>query len=345
MAANIILMLCSLLLACDAIHGWDNSYLLAPPIGNSLVLKSKTQNGMQIYKCSSGKWVAVGATADLVQASNPTVRVGAYYSALLQDQSTASATWILNNPAGETAESGYNISSVSGKEIATAPPGGFISEALLQSTDHQFAGVASLISYIQRLFPQGGDPPQQTCMQESAIVQVPFEVEFWLWKQDMMPPATPPALSLSKERVVQGFFGEGSVLYRYNGSSWQQTQAQATLYNVPGGTTMGKYSLQAATVNGRGGSSYLWQTSIPNGFQVTGKEQSQPVSVDQNCLSWSLVVVTSYSSNDFYLGPYTHVQIVSTRGGLPPSHPNFMPLTGTLITSPFSAIFWFYTNS
>ncbi|KAJ7289981.1 hypothetical protein O6H91_13G002300 [Diphasiastrum complanatum] len=348
MAVTRLLILCSLLLAWDAIDaaGAQNSKaILAPPVGNSLVLKSRTKNGRQIYRCSLGEWLPVGANADLVKASNPSIPVGAYSSLFFQGNSTISATWILSNPAGDAAESGYNSSSVSGKEIATAPSGGFISEALLQATSHQFNGVASLISYVQRLFPQGGNPPlQQTCVQDALILEVPFDAEFWFWQQDLTPPVTPSAMSIHTERVVQGLFGEGVVSYRYNGNSWQQMQAQATLYDLPGGTVTGKYFVQAPPVYGRAGS-YWWQASNPNGFQVFGKDQCKPVPVDQNCLAWSLVSVTSYSSPDTSLGAYTHVQMVSTRGGLPPSHLNFVAVTGMLIRAPFSAVFWFYTKS
>ncbi|KAJ7286640.1 hypothetical protein O6H91_21G062100 [Diphasiastrum complanatum] len=351
MDGAIILMLCSLLLMWvgeSAQQVIDSS--LQPPPGNSLVLKSRTQNGKQMYKCSSKDWVAVGASADLVMASNPSIRVGSYNSQTFnrQGRSLSVATWMLDNSAGDEAESGHKFSSVSGKELLSIPSSGSynISQALLQATSHQFDGSASLISYVQRLIPQGGAPPlQNICQLDATVVEVPFEVEFWFWQQNLWPPAVPASLSVSTEHAIQGFFGEGVIVYRYNGITWEQIQAEATLYNVPGGVLAGKVFVQAPALHGKSaGGSYRWQLNDPNGFQLVGKPQPPPVTVNKHCLPWSLVTISSHSNNSSGVWTYTHVKIVSTRGGLPATNVLFRPIQGMIIRSSFSALFWFYTK-
>ncbi|KAJ7516017.1 hypothetical protein O6H91_22G038900 [Diphasiastrum complanatum] len=342
----LLLTFCSLLLLVGETVEQNTNPSLRPPLGNSLVLKSRTQNGKEIYKCSTNEWVFEGATADLVMASNPSISVGSYSSQNFNRRGRPVATWMLENPAGDAAESGKTFSSVSGKELVSLASGGHISEALLQATSHEFDGSASLISYIQRLFPQGGAAPlQDICQLDATVVEIPFEVEFWFWQQDLWPPAVPASLSVSNENVIQGFFGEGVVVYRYGGKAWEQTQADARLFSVPGGSLQGKFFVQSSALHGRNtGGSFWWELNAPNGFQAVGKLQNAPVPVGRNCLPWSLVTISSFSNNNSAIWTYSHVQMVSTRGGLPPVHTLFKPIKGMIIRSPFTAIFWFYSK-
>ncbi|KAJ7561587.1 hypothetical protein O6H91_03G034300 [Diphasiastrum complanatum] len=338
-----VFILGSLMLLGSTVHTWKTAAMYPPP-GNSLFMKAKTQNGRQMYQCSSKKWVASGANADLVMANNLSHHVGLFISRVLQTHAKSQGTWVLDNSVGDTIESGSNFSSVSGKEIASTPSKGFILQTLIQATSHQFDGTASLISYIQQLFPKGGIPPlQETCDEDLAEVEVPYEAEYWLWQQDWQPPSMPKSLLITSERVVEGLFGEGIVLYRFNGQAWEQIRVEASLYNLPGGILAGKYfwkkskSIKSDEIN-------WWQLWNPNSFQLQGRAQSAAVSVTRDGLPWCLFTVTHHFGNVSLLGEYTHVQILSTRGGVPLSHSAFKPTANMLWRAPFSAVFWFYTN-
>ncbi|KAJ7520158.1 hypothetical protein O6H91_20G069900 [Diphasiastrum complanatum] len=338
-----ILIMSSIVLFGQTIQAW-NYPSLTPPLGNSLMMKTKTDNGRQMYNCNSKEWVLVGTAADLVLADNQSVRIGVHKSDIVNGQRKSVETWIFENPIGDAAESGSKFSSVSGKVVFSVASKGVISEALLKATSHRAQGRASLVSYIQRLSPKGGVPPlKEACDQDSTEVEVPYEAEYWIWHQDMLPPSMPSSLALSSERVVQGLYGEGVVFYRFSGENWEQEQAEAKLYNVPGGIPSGKYSMESA-FSTSAGEMHRWKFFNPNGFHVMGTSKSPPVTVDNNCLPWSLMTITQHTGNVSVLGEYTHVQMLSTSGGVPATLSKFKPVPGLRWKAPFSAVFWFYTN-
>ncbi|KAJ7547792.1 hypothetical protein O6H91_08G104600 [Diphasiastrum complanatum] len=343
MACEAFVILTSLFLLGRTVHA---TAALKPPPGNSLFMKVKTQNGRQMYQCFSKKWMPVGETADLVKAINPGHRVGVFTSRVLQGHGKSQGTWILHNPVDDIVESGSKYSSVSGKEIASIPSKGSMSEALVQATSHHFDGIASLISYIQRLSPKGGLPPlHDTCDDDFMKLEVPYEAEYWLWRQDLQPPSMPKSLSITSERAVEGLFGQGIVLYRFNGQGWEQIRVEASLYNVPGGILAGKYFWMNSGSKKSGEASYWWQLWNPTSFQLNGRAETAAVYITRDSLPWSLVTVTHHSGNVSLLGEYAHVQILSTRGGVPSFHSAFKVVPNMLWRAPFSAIFWFYTKS
>ncbi|KAH7446153.1 hypothetical protein KP509_01G041800 [Ceratopteris richardii] len=295
------------------LHAWKN---LMPPVGNSLAIKTKTRNGVQFYRCLDGEWLPESAYAGLTS----------FYD------------------TRHEVESGDLTSLVSGKQFLTATGKGprDLPDFLAVATMHKNRGEASLVSYIARVNTKGGVPIKDgACRWEGKLIKLPFEAEFHFWKQDMIPPTTPPVLSVASGRAIQGVYGQGIVTYAFDGSTWRQRGINAELYDVPGGNKMGTHFTKV-TVDSKGGS-FCWQFDGPNEVVVVGKHACEPVQVTPGSLPWSLNEVTTSTGKLNLFGNYTHVQMVSTTGGLPPMNTaEATPRSGQIYKSSFTAIYWIY---
>ncbi|KAI5071575.1 hypothetical protein GOP47_0013826 [Adiantum capillus-veneris] len=341
---GIHLLLCFVLISTlPSLHAWKS---LTPPAGNSLAIKTKTRDGQQFYRCEDGDWLLDSAYATLVDFYDPNQVVGNYSWAKNADDPHFSGTWYLLNNAGDHAESGDLASLVAGKEFmtATSPNPRDLPDFLALASKHENGGEASLVSYISRVKTKGGVPLNDgACQYEDKLIKLPFQAEFHFWKQDLVPPNTPPALTVVSDRAIQGVFGQGIITYMFNGLTWMQQGVSAELYDVPGGKIVGSYFIKP-TVDYKGGSS-CWHFDGPNGFEVVGKHARNPVTVTPGCLPWSLNEITTSSQKSSMFGDYSHVQMVSTTGGLPPTTIATEPTVGQVHKSSFTAIYWFYCKS
>ncbi|KAH9542832.1 hypothetical protein CY35_13G028000 [Sphagnum magellanicum] len=339
-----VMMLCQYITITQASN---NVSVILPPVGNSLQAKLKTKNALRIYTCGSGGWTSVNASGDLLDF-NTSKLVGSF-TAVRFPISQTNIT-LLNSDA-DVAESGFLTSSVIAVKIASINVTSiFVPETLNQATSHQNIGAAGRVSYVVYLnFSGGNPPPTSLCtlefgILESISVEVPQDVEIDIYTQDLVPPPTPKSLTVPNGTSAESFFAQGSIIYQYNGSTWLEQNISALLYNVIGGHVVGKFEyLQKPD---KFGSKLNWHIYNPYGFSLTGHNFVNPIVLSTTDVPWALFKITSSSGNTTLLGPYTYVQLVSTRGGTAPSLSDSVGLPPGLVwTSPFSGIFWFYANS
>ncbi|MCO5582204.1 hypothetical protein L7F22_036094 [Adiantum nelumboides] len=318
-----------------------------PPAGNSLAIKTKTLNGMQLYQCIHGEWVMGSAYATLLDYKAGEV-VGNYTMVKDVHVPKLAGTWTYRNNPGDYAESGSAYSVVTGKKISVGQPKteNDLPDYLALASSHGYEGALSLVSYIARVNSEGGAKQDEGyCDAEYLnVVKVPFEAEFHFWKQDLLPPSTmPDAIAVGEGRPIQAYYGTGLITFVYDGKKWIQRKVAAKMYDLPGGTLVGSYFTRS--VADYKGGSFCWQLDNPNGFTLVGKPAAIPLQVSPGCMPWSLYLITTSSANSSMFGPYTYVQTVSTTGGLPPTALAKNPRKGSIWRSPFSAIYWFYCNN
>ncbi|KAI5076009.1 hypothetical protein GOP47_0008074 [Adiantum capillus-veneris] len=318
---------------------------LTPPAGNSLAIKTKTRNGMQLYRCIDGEWVIGSAYATLLDYDTGEV-VGNYTLVKNVKVPKLAGTWMYHNNEGDHAESGSAYSVVTGKKISVgrSKTENDLPDYLALASSHGYEGALSQVSYIARLNTKGGAKQDEGyCeVQYFKIIKVPFQAEFHFWKQDLLPPSMPYGITVGKGRPIQAFYGTGLITFAYDGTKWVQRKVDAKMYDVPGGTLVGSYFTRSVT-DYKGGS-FCWQVDNPNGFILVGKPATTPLQVSPGCMPWSLNLITTSTGNSSMFGPYTYVQTVSTTGGLPPTTLAKKPQKGSIWRSPFSAIYWFYCN-
>eukprot|EP00249_Psilotum_nudum_P034250 c5301_g1_i1 orf=412-1470(-) len=336
--ALIILLIC-----CESI---DASYTssLTPPPGNSIQMKTTVVNGSHFYRCADGDWLLESAHATLVDSSNLRSVVGNFSFAYQRYHPRYVGTWALINSQGDFAESGAASSLVAGMQIASfSLCKGNLSEYLAEASMHKSTGAASLISYIARYNTSGGAAPTNGYCEDQTLIRIPFHANFFFWKQDTVPSNVPSQLAVpSQQRPIEGFFTKGAVEYIFNGTNWIQKGIMAKMYDIPGGTQVGRFFVRSEA--DKLGGTYCWEISNPYGFQIVGKNACNPMSVTSGSLPWSLHAITSSSGNTSLLGPYTYVQTVSTRGGLPPRTPSAcIPSVGQIWRSSFTGIYWFFS--
>ncbi len=76
-----------------------------------------TRNGHKVYKCLEGKWAYQGGESQMVDARTHSNYVGVYRETLTPAKKTRSGWWELLNDDGDSAESGYQYSTVTGKKL------------------------------------------------------------------------------------------------------------------------------------------------------------------------------------------------------------------------------------
>ncbi|CAM6078045.1 unnamed protein product [Sphagnum tenellum] len=339
-----LMMLCQYFTITQASN---NVSAILPPVGNSLQAKLKTKNALRTYTCGNGGWTRVNASGDLLDF-NTNKLVGSYTAVNIP---TSHTNLTLLNSDADVIESGFLTSSVIVILITTINvTSSDVIESLNQAICHQNIGAAARVSYVVYLnFSGGNPPPTSLCtvefgILESISIEVPFDVEIDIYTQDLVPPPTPTSLMVPNGTLVESFFAQGSIIYQYNGSTWLEQNISALLYNVIGGYVVGKFeNLQKLD---KFGSELNWHIYNPNGFSLTGHNFVDPIVLSTTDVAWALFKITSNSGNTTLLGPYTYVQLVSTRGGTAPSLSDSVGLPPGLVwTSPFSGIFWFYANS
>jgi hypothetical protein len=97
----------------------------------------------------------------------------------------------------------------------------------MKATSHKNLGAASLVSYVVLWSPQGGHAPAAClCTDEEPSVEVPFLAEFFIYTQDLLPPASvPESLNPPNGQVVEGFYAQGRVSYHSMGAcGWKKLQ-------------------------------------------------------------------------------------------------------------------------
>ena len=187
-----------------------------------------------------------------------------------------------------------------GTQIAIAKPKTTydLPDILALATNHTFEGTLSMVSYIARVNTQGGLLQNGgTCNRtiDNKLVKVPFTSEFHFWKQDLVPPSMPRTLVLESQRPIEGFYGQGVIMYIYDGIEWKEKSVNAKMYDVPGGTLLGSFFTRS--VPDEKGGTYCWHLDNPDGFTLVGKLACKPEPVSPDCLPWSLNVITSSNGN------------------------------------------------
>ncbi|KAJ7300229.1 hypothetical protein O6H91_05G069300 [Diphasiastrum complanatum] len=338
------IVMMNVMIVHQAAVGLQMENSLTPPPGNSVRIKASTVNGVQVYNCSGGKWMFVNASATLVDSNNSSILIGAYAYVHEDTDMSAVGRWSLNNSDGVVAESGDSVSEVTGRVIAFRGDKSSLPEFLAQASSHIFEGAASLVSYIQQIPSDGGVPPENSCCKKgSGPAHVPFKADYWFWTQDRQPPSSIPAALSASGRKIEGFFATGFVKYFFNGTSWQPKKLNASMYDVPGGTLIGRCAIMSKPDNA--GGRFAWEVYNPNGWTVIGKLACPTLQMDSTSLPWALFNVTSGINNDSFLGNITQVQLVSTRGGAPPTQTQAKATVGRVWKTSYSAIYWFYSSA
>ncbi|CAK9864558.1 unnamed protein product [Sphagnum jensenii] len=342
----VLLLQCLLhCLGAAAAGGVSTQFLPGPPIGNTLSMTCTTRNGHKVYKCLEGKWAYQGGESQMVDARTHSNYVGVYRETLTPAKKTRSGWWEFLNDDGDSAESGYQYSTVTGMVIETVATKGATS-FIYVATQHGNLGATSLISYIAILNGTGGNAPPQSLCKEDEVVEIPFTADFGFYTQDSLPPAAllPHSMSapLKNQQPLESFYAQGALRYKWTGKTWTPEGVSAKLYTVPGGPVVGQFSVLAKP--DKLGGRLNWVLFNPNGFSITGRASTAPVEVSKNSLGWQVIKVTS-TSGSALVGPYTYVLMTSTMGGLAPSiKPTTENNSGLVITSSFSCIFWIYTT-
>ncbi|KAH9329944.1 hypothetical protein KI387_002052, partial [Taxus chinensis] len=274
----------------------SNGLFLLLLISGSLKIKSRTQKGEYVYKCSNRTWVPVLARAALVNLTDSTTVVGDYSLSFAdaKNRNGYAGVWSLHNDDADSAESGSPTSTVAGTEMEIVSQGASIPEVLAEASFHEHYGVANQVSYIHRLNTKGGIPPHKFCSENSTVV-IPFEADFWFYTQDLIPPRVPVAIVVPSGRMVEGFFCTGPIIYSFDGFQWQKKSMNGKLYNVPGGDEFGSFYMKDKA-DERGGQ-FCLQTANPNGWQLVGKIAGNPVKISDDSLPWTLFAVTSSAGN------------------------------------------------
>lgn len=314
---------------------YNTSASITPPSGNSPKIVAKTVSAYLVYTCVQGDWVPGKGYATLVDEKTNQV-IGNYTRTA--DKNGYLGTWTLTNSPGDREESGYVSSVVSGRLLASSSVGaGKLPDQLMEAASHLYAGIASTISYVQMYnITRGVPPPKEKCLVAHTSVTVPFHAEFCLWTQDPIPASVPGPL-VAPGRFVENLFGKGYITYIFNGSGWIESGRVSTLHSMPGTPAVGQFTL----TNGI----ECWDLSGPSGLLLYGKRLSPEVKVVPNACAWSLSKVTSASGALINLGPFSHVQTVSTRGGIAPSLSDTQnPALGATRAVPFSAIYCLYAE-
>lgn len=168
-----------------------------------------------------------------------------------------------------------------------------VPELLAQVISHQGLGTASLLSYVVVEATDGGIAPNASmCTSDDTSVSVPFSAMFHFYSQDTQPPANvPQSLQPTGGQVVEGLFVQGQVVFRFDDNRWHLKGFIATLYNVAGGTVVGKFG--TITKADKFGSVLHWEINNPNGFWLTGQLAAKPVQVSVNGAPWQLMKITS----------------------------------------------------
>jgi hypothetical protein len=168
-----------------------------------------------------------------------------------------------------------------------------VPELLVEVIAHQGLGTASLLSYVVVTGTDGGIAPNASmCTSDDTSVSVPFSAMFNFYNQDTQPPANvPKSLQPPGGQVVEGLFVQGQVVFRFDGKQWHMKGFISTLYNVAGGSVVGKFG--TITKADKFGSVLHWEINNPNGFWLTGQLADNPVQVSVNGAPWQLMKITS----------------------------------------------------
>ena len=79
-------------------------------------LSAKIGKGLQKYECYQGKWTGTSASAQLLDMTTGAL-IGSFVSLYDAGKRKSSMTWTLINSAGDSAESGFTDSAVTGNRI------------------------------------------------------------------------------------------------------------------------------------------------------------------------------------------------------------------------------------
>jgi hypothetical protein len=105
----------------------------------------------------------------------------------------------------------------SGQEIASSYKGeDKLPEELAEATSHYNNGACASVSYIQKYNVKGGVPPKSKKCSGKKSKAVPFSADFCLWTQNALPASVPKDL-YAPGRLLEGFYGKGSITYKHSG--------------------------------------------------------------------------------------------------------------------------------
>ncbi|CAM6097977.1 unnamed protein product [Calypogeia fissa] len=332
-----ILLSCSLFVLLVTQTAWAQLYNtsadITPPTGNSPKLVVKTAGAYVVYTCVKGAWVPGKGYANIMDEKT-NQKIG-YYTRTVDSQGYL-GTWTLLNSPGETDESGYDWSGVTGRALADYKVGtDSLPDILVEAASHIGSGTASDFAYVQMYNVIGGVPTDK-CMEQSYSVTVPFQAEFCFWTQDPVPPSVPGQL-VAPGRFVENFFISGVISYKYVGSQWVDSGRVATVYLMPGTPAIGQFTMKDGVE--------CWKIYGTSGLIVYGERVSPEVVIEPNACAWSLSKVTSATGALMSLGSFTHIQTVSTRGGVAPPVPlGQAAALGKVSTVTYSAICNFFAS-
>ncbi|CAM6116157.1 unnamed protein product [Calypogeia fissa] len=312
---------------------YNTSANIAPPPGNSPKLVVKTAGAYVVYTCVKGAWVPGNGYANLMDKKT-NQNLGHYKRTV--DSQGYLGTWMLLNAAGDKAESGYDWSGVTGRALAAYKVStDSLPDMLVEAASHIASGKASNFAYVQ-MYNVSGGVPKDKCMKHSYSVTVPFHAEFCFWAQDPVPMSVPGQL-VAPGRFVENFFLSGVITFKFDGSQWVDSGRVATIYPMPGAPAIGQFTIEDGVE--------CWKLYSPSGLLVYGERVSPEVVVEPNACPWTLSKVTSATGAVMSLGSFTHIQTVSTRGGVAPVMSHVQPTAlGAVSPVTYSAICNFFAS-
>lgn len=319
-----------------------------PPFGNSLIL-TVNASGVQIYECeknSTLRYTSVGALATLyspngIRVNGNFTSVGYHYYLAEPLAQGGEPTFAFSMEAGE-AISAIPESTVTGTVLARKMTiSADVPDFLLKAVSHSGNGNASSVSYVQRRHGKGGLPSSPQCNVVGTQLQIPYSAQYLFWQQDRsLPLGIPAVIRVSEDFCpLLSLYSEGIQYYKFNGSSWNNFNVSADLYNSPGQEVVGRHYFP--TKPDQNGGQRTWELFMPFS-QVTAKLVSS-ITEQSDSIAWSKLKATSHGGNKNGLfRNVKYVQRVSTVGGLPPQITSGSAVVGEEYTSPYSAIIWFY---
>lgn len=321
-----------------------------PPFGNSLI-RTVNASGVIIYLCgknsTSGMFhlTYVSALATLyspngIRVNGNFTSVGYHYLLPELLAQGGNYTFAFSLEAGD-AISAIPESTVTATLLARKPSiTANVPDFLLKAVSHSGNGNASSVSYVQRRHGKGGVPLSQ-CNVVGTQLQSPYSAQYLFWQQDRsLPLGIPAVIRVSKDfSPLLSLYSEGIQYYKFNGSSWNNFNVSADLYNSPGQEVVGRHYFP--TKPDQNGGQRTWELFMPFS-QVTAKVVSS-ITKESDSIAWSKLKATSHGGNKYGLfRNVKYVQRVSTVGGLPPQITSGSAVVGEEYTSPYSAIYWFY---
>lgn len=101
-----------------------------------------------------------------------------------------------------------------------------------------------------------------------------------------------------KANFMQVMFLEGKVVFKYAGGRWKYCGIYATVSDVAGGRTLGKFG--TVTKADKYGSLLFLKVNDPNGFWTWAQLCAKPVQMTADAMPWQLLKITTHGGTRYF---------------------------------------------